>query len=115
MHIDTFIVPDVLFPINSFVLNRQAVQLLDSFVKKINNYKVDSVIVNGHTDATGNNDYNKELSWRRANSVAAFLEQSIKLKVISRGLGSEFPVADNRTTVGKQRNRRVEIFIYIRD
>ena len=115
LHIDTLTVPDVLFATNSFVLNRQAIKLLDSFVKKINDYKVDSIIVNGHTDATGNDDYNKELSWRRANSVAAFLQQSVKMNVISRGLGSQFPVADNRTSAGKQRNRRVEIFIYIRD
>jgi outer membrane protein OmpA-like peptidoglycan-associated protein len=115
LHIDTLTVPDVLFASNSFVLNRQAIKLLDSFTKKINNYKVDSIIVNGHTDGTGNDDFNTGLSWRRANSVAAFLQQSSKMNVISRGLGSEYPVADNRTKNGKQRNRRVEIFIYIRD
>ncbi|MFN2438740.1 MAG: OmpA family protein [Chitinophagaceae bacterium] len=115
LHIDTLTVPDVLFATNSFVLNRQAIKLLDSFAKKINNYQVDSIIVNGHTDATGNDNFNKELSWRRANSVAAFLQQSIKMSVTSRGLGSEFPVGDNRTGAGKQRNRRVEIFVYIRD
>ena len=115
LHIDTLTVPDVLFASNSFVLNRQAVKLLDSFSKKISNYNVDSIIVNGHTDATGNDDFNKELSWRRANSVAAFLQEANKINVISRGLGSGFPVADNRTNAGKQRNRRVEIFIYIRD
>ncbi len=115
LHIDTLTVPDVLFASNSFVLNRQAIKLLDSFAKKINNYQVDSIIVNGHTDASGNDDFNRELSWRRANSVAAFLQQSSKMNVISRGLGSEFPVGNNRTNAGKQRNRRVEIFIYIRD
>jgi outer membrane protein OmpA-like peptidoglycan-associated protein len=115
LHVDTLTVPDVLFATNSFVLNRQAIKLLDSFAKKINNYKVDSIIVNGHTDATGNDDFNRELSWRRANSVAAFLQQASKMNVISRGLGSGYPVADNRTNAGKQRNRRVEIFIYIRD
>ena len=115
LHIDTLTVPDVLFASNSFVLNRQAIKLLDSFARKINSYQVDSIIVSGHTDATGNNDFNRELSWRRANSVAAFLQHSSKMNVISRGLGSEHPVADNRTSAGKQRNRRVEIFIYIRD
>ncbi len=76
---------------------------------------VDSVVVNGHTDATGNEIFNKELSWRRAASVAVYLQKAVKLNIVNRGFGSERPVADNRTSGGKQKNRRVEIFIYIRD
>ncbi|MBD0332144.1 MAG: OmpA family protein [Chitinophagaceae bacterium] len=115
LHIDTLTVPEVLFATNSFILNKRAVTLLDSFTRKITSYSVDSVVVNGHTDATGSDMYNKELSWRRAASVAAYLQQSSRMNIVTRGFGSGRPVADNRTAAGKQKNRRVEIFIYISD
>jgi OOP family OmpA-OmpF porin len=76
--------------------------------------QMDSIIVSGHTDYRGDQQYNKELSWRRANSVAAYLQKHFSALTISKGYGSEQPVADNRTAQGRLMNRRVEIFFYIR-
>jgi outer membrane protein OmpA-like peptidoglycan-associated protein len=115
LHIDTLTIPDVFFATNSFMLNSKAVKLLDSFSQKINNYKVDSIVVYGHTDSRGEEAYNKELSWRRANSVAAYLQKKVSTKIESRGIGSDKPVADNRSAEGRRKNRRVEIFFYIKD
>ena len=115
LKIDTLIVPDVIFATNSFMLNAKAIGLLDSFTRKINKYKLDSVIVYGHTDSRGSEAYNKELSWRRANTVAAYLEKKVAIKIQSIGMGSDKPVADNRTSEGRRRNRRVEIYLYIKE
>lgn len=112
LHIDTLVIPDVFFATNSFILNTRAVALLDSFSKKINKYQLDSINVNGHTDSRGSETFNKELSWRRANSVSAYLEKKVSTIILSYGMGSDKPVADNRTTEGRRKNRRVEIFLF---
>jgi outer membrane protein OmpA-like peptidoglycan-associated protein len=112
LKIDTLIVPDVFFATNSFVLNKNAVRLLDSFRHRMRMLDIDSVVVVGHTDATGTDQWNRELSWRRANSVGAYLQEASPVNIVTRGLGSEKPVADNRSARGRQMNRRVEIFIY---
>ena len=112
LNVDTLVIPDVLFATNSFILNKTAVSVLDSFGKKAGQYGIDSLIVIGHTDATGTDQHNQELSFRRASSVAAFLQPHIPVKIDARGMGATMPVADNRTASGKQRNRRVEIYVY---
>lgn len=112
VRVDTLVIPDVFFATNSFVLNAKAAELLDSFVLKIQKLSLDSAFVYGHTDSRGTESYNKELSWRRANVVASYLEKKIITRFKSIGLGSDKPVADNRTPEGRRRNRRVEIFLY---
>lgn len=113
LQVDTLVIPDVFFATNSFILNTKAVLLLDSFSRRINKQKLDSINVFGHTDSRGTESYNKELSWRRANSVAAYLEKKLAIKINSWGVGSDKPVADNRTSAGRRKNRRVEIYVYI--
>ena len=115
LHIDTLVIPDVFFATNSFILNTKAVALLDSFSRQVNKRKLDSINVYGHTDSRGTESYNKELSWRRANSVAAYLEKKLEIKINSWGMGSDKPVADNRISAGRSKNRRVEIYVYIRE
>jgi outer membrane protein OmpA-like peptidoglycan-associated protein len=71
------------------------------------------VEVAGHTDSTGVEQYNQELSQRRADSVATYLRsrkvQGERLLVV--GAGESYPVATNNTPSGRQLNRRVEITI----
>ena len=69
------------------------------------------VEVGGHTDAIGNNEYNLNLSIRRAESVRQYLIQNYGVDYQSltvRGYGEHLPIADNVTPQGKQLNRRVE-------
>ena len=115
LHIDTLVIPDVFFATNSFMLNEKAVALLDSLSLNINRYQIDSINVYGHTDSRGTETINKELSWRRANSVASYLDRKVSGKINSSGMGSDIPIADNRTAEGRQKNRRVEIYLYIKD
>lgn len=112
LKIDTLVVPDVLFATDSYIIRQKTTSLLDSFAKKINELAIDSITINGHTDYRGTAEHNRELSYMRAASVAAYLQRTVKLKLITRGYGSEQPVADNRTAAGRQLNRRVEILIY---
>jgi len=66
--------------------------------------------ITGHTDADGSNEYNKELSERRAKSIQDFFVKCglPPHKVVTDFKGEEEPVDNNKTDNGKQRNRRVD-------
>lgn len=67
----------------------------------------------GHTDALGNDDYNIDLSRRRAESVISYLisNRISKKRLSARGLGERQPVASNETDAGRAKNRRVEFVV----
>jgi len=69
--------------------------------------------VEGHTDAVGSNEYNLDLSEKRATSVRDYLvSQGLSPANISvRGFGETQPIAANETAAGRQENRRVEIVV----
>jgi outer membrane protein OmpA-like peptidoglycan-associated protein len=103
---------DVLFDIDSAVIRPDAKPTLNQLAELMQLMKVNEVIVEGHTDTTGEADYNLNLSRRRANAVSDYLKERGALRnanVLVRGLGEKQPVAANETTEGRQRNRRVEI------
>ena len=70
-----------------------------------------SISITGHTDSTGNETWNEQLSLARAKAVATYLEsRGIEgQRLIAQGAGSSQPVADNRTRYGRGLNRRIEI------
>ncbi len=113
--IDTLVIPDVLFATNSYALNIKANAVLDSFVYKTASLKVDSMVVEGHTDNQGSLPLNQKLSEDRAASVAGYLQPHFRRAIATRGWASSKPVADNRTPPGRQKNRRVEIYFYVRE
>jgi outer membrane protein OmpA-like peptidoglycan-associated protein len=69
--------------------------------------------IEGHTDSVGSDEFNQQLSERRADTVRDFLaEQGVPASSISaRGFGKTQPVATNDTAEGRQRNRRVELVV----
>jgi outer membrane protein OmpA-like peptidoglycan-associated protein len=77
------------------------------------NSMVTAVHVAGHTDDTGNPEYNEKLAQARASTVGAYLASrgigTDQLKIV--GHSASKPIASNRTTAGRQLNRRVEVFI----
>lgn len=102
---------EALFALNSAELTPASEQALASLVSELEAYQeISAIEVVGHTDATGEEDYNLQLSERRAASVEAFLQAAYPdATVSSRGLGESSPIATNSTREGRALNRRVEI------
>jgi outer membrane protein OmpA-like peptidoglycan-associated protein len=116
-HVDTLVIPDIYFVTASYELSKKSNELLDSFARRLTGV-MDSVVVNGHTDSVGNFDYNKELSQNRAVAVKQYLMSrvpSLGVSFIARGYAYLMPIASNRSSSGRKKNRRVEIFVYRRD
>lgn len=113
-HIDTLVIPDIFFVTASYELSKKSYELLDNFAGRLRGH-MDSVVVSGHTDSIGNLDYNKELSLNRAVSVKQYLMTkmpSLGVNFIARGYAYLRPIASNRTSSGRKKNRRVEILVY---
>jgi outer membrane protein OmpA-like peptidoglycan-associated protein len=105
----------ILFNTNSSDLLGPAQENLAALANSLNDMESDALLmVVGHTDATGTDEYNQGLSERRAQSAASFLTQSGMNpgQIQTLGLGESEPVADNETAAGRQENRRVEVAIY---
>lgn len=80
--------------------------------------KIQKILVEGHTDSKGRNEYNLELSKKRANTVKIKLIKYLKIdagKVESQGYGEDQPIADNNSELGRAKNRRVEIQVIKED
>ncbi|HUR10030.1 MAG TPA: OmpA family protein [Flavitalea sp.] len=113
--IDTLIIPDILFSSASYTLRPQSHQLLDDFYNQIHSRAIDSLIAEGHTDSIGSVTYNEKLSLNRAKTVADYIIQkfpAFSKPVQTRGFASQRPVATNSTSQGRQKNRRVELYLY---
>ena len=114
--IDTLVLPDILFETGSFSISQTAYTFLDSIYKNVASRSVDSMVVEGHTDSVGTRESNQQLGYNRAVAVMNYFRNKFfRTNFITRSWGSEKPVADNRTASGRQRNRRVEIYVYIRE
>lgn len=102
---------NVTFATDSADLNGNFFNVLGSVTKVLNKYEKTVIEVAGHTDSTGSSEYNAGLSDRRANSVAQYLRSQGILgdRVMTLGLGEDYPVADNGSANGRQANRRVEL------
>lgn len=104
---------DVSFAINSSYLNEGAKLELDKFAKALEPYPTVTLLVEGHTDATGTAEYNLHLSEKRARSVRDYLVSKgiAESRFTVKGHGQSQPVAPNNTAEGRKKNRRVEITI----
>jgi outer membrane protein OmpA-like peptidoglycan-associated protein len=102
---------DVLFDTGQATLKPGADRALDRLAQFLKDSSGTRVVIEGHTDSVGSDDYNLALSERRAQSVAAALSaRGVPAdRIDSKGLGKAYPVASNDTQAGRQQNRRVEI------
>jgi len=114
--IDTLVIPDIFFATASYQLSPRSFNVLDSFVTKLKEHPgIDSMVIEGHTDSIGKLAYNMDLSQNRANAVKEYFIARTSLTnemVMTRGFAFLRPVAGNKTPADRQRNRRVEIFLY---
>ena len=102
---------NVTFASDSADLNAQFFRVLDQVAGTLTEYHQTVIEVAGHTDSTGSDAYNQQLSERRAASVIAYMSSHgvQEKRMIRVGAGEKHPVASNATPDGRQLNRRVEI------
>ena len=107
----------ILFDVNSAKLQPAANVNLEKLAVILNKYDDTDILIEGHTDATGSEDYNLDLSLRRAQSVTNQLtkHQVLAIRCRMMGYGEEQPVASNEIAEGRQQNRRVDIAIFAND
>ena len=103
----------VLFGFNKSELNAQAYRPMDNLIAILNKYQDTDLEIDGHTDNTGTEAYNKTLSEKRAQAVSQYLIghniSSSRIKTV--GYGESYPKYDNNTESGRAGNRRVEFQI----
>lgn len=106
---------DVLFDFNKATLRPEAAELLNKVAKDIQAMPSARILVAGHTDNVGTEQYNLALSLERANAVQKYLIGKIpdkkKYSWKAEGYGFSQPVASNDTPQGQQQNRRVDLII----
>ena len=102
---------DAFFDFDKSVLKAEGKAKLDDLVGKVKGINLEVIIAVGHTDSVGADAYNQKLSVKRADAVKAYLVTKgiEKNRVYTEGKGEKQPVADNKTSAGRSKNRRVEI------
>ncbi|MDH3455683.1 MAG: OmpA family protein [Gemmatimonadota bacterium] len=107
----------ILFDVDRSELRPEAQAELAKLSRILNKYEDTNILIEGHTDATGPEEYNMDLSLRRSSSVATFLAiQTVgRERLQAVGYGEVQPIASNETREGRQQNRRVEVAIWAND
>jgi len=104
----------ILFDFNKYEVSEESKESLTKFAETVNKYEDTDIILEGHTDSVGDEEYNLELSQKRALAVSDYIK-SLDVggeRLTEIGYGEGQPVADNSTEDGQQQNRRVEIAIF---
>lgn len=107
------IISSIEFDFNSYKLKPQSKKILDRLITILNKFKKYKVQIIGYTDSIGEEDYNLELSKKRAKSVYRYLiEHDIDPNRLSfTGMGESNPIDTNDNEEGRRRNRRVEFYL----
>jgi OOP family OmpA-OmpF porin len=112
-HFDVFEAGPVNFEESGTAFRASAYSTLDRVVALADACRDSTVSITGHTDSSGDETWNQQLSLERARAVAAYLGvMGIEIeRVVVAGAGSSLPVADNATRYGRSLNRRIEIYM----
>lgn len=107
---ESFILRGVSFASGSAALTRDSYPVLDQVIKSLTAYPEVKVEIAGYTDDVGKDDYNRELSQRRADAVRQYIVNAgiSAERIAARGYGESSPVASNKTPAGRAENRRIE-------
>lgn len=107
----------LLFDVDKSALKPASKQNLTDLAVILNKYPDTNILLEGHTDATGTNEHNMELSRNRSQSVANYLasQKVMETRFTIMGYGEDQPIASNETADGRAQNRRVEVAIYAND
>jgi outer membrane protein OmpA-like peptidoglycan-associated protein len=101
----------ILFDLDSATIRSESKPVLDDVLGVLKEEPGWKVTIEGHTDSTGSDSHNQELSQKRAESVKAYLVAGgiDAGRLQPKGFGESKPVADNATELGRAQNRRVEL------
>ena len=104
---------DLLFPVDSAKPTPDSLSTLAEVADVLVQYSKTAVVVQGHTDSSGPEEYNLELSERRADAVKDLLvDRGVAARRLAAiGHGEQYPVASNRLEDGRRRNRRVTVLL----
>jgi outer membrane protein OmpA-like peptidoglycan-associated protein len=105
---------NIYFDINKTNINPTAVKSLDRNGTMLQENPKIKVEIGGHTDAGGSGQANQKISEKRAQSIQKYLHDKFNIaedRMMIKAYGSTKPVADNKTTEGRAKNRRVEFRI----
>jgi outer membrane protein OmpA-like peptidoglycan-associated protein len=107
----------ILFDVDKATLKDEAKANIDKLAVILKKYPDTNVLIEGHTDATGTEEHNLELSRERAQSVSNYLAQLgvDPARFTATGYGESQPIASNDTQEGRQQNRRVELAVMAND
>ncbi|TWP24469.1 OmpA family protein [Apibacter muscae] len=105
------------FDFDKSTLTSSAQQNLDKIITVFKQYPDTNIGIYGYTDSKGADQYNLNLSERRAKSVADYLiaHGIASNRLSTKGFGKEDPIGDNNTDAGRALNRRVEFSITAND
>lgn len=103
----------VRFDFNKSTLTSAAKTNLDKLVPVFKEYKETNITILGYTDNKGSEEYNKELSGKRASTVKSYLAAKglVASRFSVKPMGMQDPIASNDTDAGRAQNRRVEFVI----
>ncbi|MEP5340362.1 MAG: DUF5723 family protein [Algibacter sp.] len=101
----------ILFNSGKSTIKTESHEVLNEIVKILEEYPAAKFSIEGHTDSAGSDSLNQRLSDSRASSIMTFLITNgvASKRLISKGYGESKPIATNETSVGRAKNRRVEI------
>ncbi len=104
----------ILFEVNSYTLSSESKANLNDLAASLLEYPNTEIIIAGHTDSSGPEDYNQKLSEQRAHAAGVVLvKQGVTAERLSIvGHGELEPKSSNDTAFGRQENRRVEVAIF---
>lgn len=104
---------DLTFDFNRDTVKSQFVGTLRDTGGVLRTYDQTTVDVIGHADSVGSDEYNLDLSRRRAGNVASILQSGgvSSARLLADGRGERDPIASNETDSGRAQNRRVEVYI----
>jgi outer membrane protein OmpA-like peptidoglycan-associated protein len=104
---------DVLFEVGSSLLNPESRSVLDQAASVFLEYPKTAILAQGHTDSAGSEEYNQDLSEKRARAVMNHLiARGVDAdRITAVGYGEGYPVADNSTPSGRALNRRVDLLL----
>ncbi len=105
------IASSIYFETGSNKLKKSSIAQLNTLVDLMNKYEGAKLTIDGHSDSQGNDDFNMTLSQKRVDAVKTYLMSKgiLESRLTATGYGETKPIADNKTSAGRAKNRRVEL------